>query len=91
MLDFEAAHSAKTGKSAISSVESRNIRNHIGKIFILFRFFVKCPQPGVLSGCGWVGLRNADGQDDLAVCLLPVAAGADACGADEIELVIDGV
>ena len=27
------------------------------------------PQPGVLSGCGWVGLRNADGQDDFAVCL----------------------
>ena len=49
------------------------------------------PQPGVLSSCGWVGLRNADGQDDFAVCLLPVAAGADACGADEVELVVNGV
>ena len=49
------------------------------------------PQPGVLSGCGWVGLRDADGQDDFAVCLLPFAAGADASRADEVELVVNGV
>ena len=44
-----------------------------------------------LSGCGRLCLGDADGQDDLAVRFLPVAAGADACGADEVELVVNGV
>ena len=94
MLDFGAALFGKTGKSAISAAEGRNIRNHIVRNIHdmkLFPDITQSPQPGVLSGCGRLCLGNADGQDDLAVRLLPVAAGADACGADEVELMVDGV
>ena len=94
MLDFRAAFFGKIGKSAISAAEGRNIRNHIVRNIHdmkLFPDIVQSPQPDVLSGCGWGGLRNADGQDDFAVCLLPVAAGADASRADEIKLMVDGV
>ena len=94
MLDFKAALFEKTGESAISAARERNIRNHIVRNIHdmkLFPDIVQCPQPDVLSGCGRLCLGNADGQDDLAVRLLPVAAGADARGADEIELMVDGI
>ena len=44
-----------------------------------------------LSGYGRLCLGDADGQNDLAVRFLPVAAGADASRADEVELVVNGV
>ena len=91
MLAFRPPLAYGTGKSAISAERTAISEIISQKNMDFSEAFPHKARSRELSGCGRLVFGDADGQDDLAVCLLPVAAGADACGADKVELMVNGI